>query len=243
MADFLPTSIAFAAGGTIPRRHSCDGEDRSPPLSWTAPPTGSRSLALILDDPDAPGGRFVHWLAWGIPPDAGGLAEGKAAPLEGRNDFGTVGYRGPCPPRVAGVTATASGSTPSAKSSGSRPAPAWPSWSGCSRATSSRLRSSSAPTNADHRRWTRSWVSSSRNRTVDQGSALHPACAHPRPSECQDDQHRPFNRPSDVALTSVCAGQSLCGAPRRNRTGDPILTMEPPGTAVRNLVAPARARP
>ena len=67
MADFLPTSIAFAAGGTIPRRHSCDGEDRSPPLSWTAPPTGSRSLALILDDPDAPGGRFVHWLAWGIP--------------------------------------------------------------------------------------------------------------------------------------------------------------------------------
>jgi phosphatidylethanolamine-binding protein (PEBP) family uncharacterized protein len=56
MADFLPTSIAFAAGGTIPRRHSCDGEDRSPPLSWTAPPTGSRSLALILDDPDAPGG-------------------------------------------------------------------------------------------------------------------------------------------------------------------------------------------
>jgi Raf kinase inhibitor-like YbhB/YbcL family protein len=102
MADFLPTSIAFAAGGTIPRRHSCDGEDRSPPLSWTAPPTGSRSLALILDDPDAPGGRFVHWLAWGIPPDAGGLAEGKAAPLEGRNDFGTVGYRGPCPPRGRG---------------------------------------------------------------------------------------------------------------------------------------------
>ena len=71
-------------------------------MSWTAPPTGSRSLALILDDPDAPGGRFIHWLAWGIPPDAGGLAEGKAAPLEGRNDFGTVGYRGPCPPRGRG---------------------------------------------------------------------------------------------------------------------------------------------
>ena len=98
MADFLLTSSAFAAGGTIPRRHSCDGEDRSPPLSWTAPPSGSRSLALILDDPDAPGGRFVHWLAWGIGPDAGGLAEGEAAPREGRNDFGTVGYRGPCPP-------------------------------------------------------------------------------------------------------------------------------------------------
>jgi Raf kinase inhibitor-like YbhB/YbcL family protein len=102
VAEFLLTSGAFAAGGTIPRRHTCDGEDRSPPLSWTAPPVGSRSLALILDDPDAPGGRFVHWLAWGIPQEALGLAEGEAAPLEGRNDFGTVGYRGPCPPRGHG---------------------------------------------------------------------------------------------------------------------------------------------
>jgi Raf kinase inhibitor-like YbhB/YbcL family protein len=102
VTEFLLTSGAFAEGGSIPRRHSCDGEDRSPSLSWTAPPTGSRSLALILDDPDAPGGRFIHWLAWGIPPDAGGLAEGRAAPLEGRNDFGTVGYRGPCPPRGRG---------------------------------------------------------------------------------------------------------------------------------------------
>ena len=102
MVEFLLTSSAFAEGGTIPRRYTCDGQDRSPSLSWTAPPTGSRSLALILDDPDAPGGRFIHWLAWGIPPDAGGLAEGEAAPLEGRNDFGTVGYRGPCPPRGRG---------------------------------------------------------------------------------------------------------------------------------------------
>jgi hypothetical protein len=102
VAEWSFTSSAFAVGGTIPRRHSCDGEDRSPPLSWTAPPPGSRSLALILDDPDAPGGRFVHWLAWGIGPDTGGLAEGEPAPLEGRNDFGTVGYRGPCPPRGRG---------------------------------------------------------------------------------------------------------------------------------------------
>jgi Raf kinase inhibitor-like YbhB/YbcL family protein len=102
VVEFLLTSSAFAVGGAIPRRHTCDGEDRSPPLSWTAPPAGSRSLALILDDPDAPGGRFIHWLAWGIPPDTGGLAEGEAAPLEGRNDFGTVGYRGPCPPRGRG---------------------------------------------------------------------------------------------------------------------------------------------
>jgi Raf kinase inhibitor-like YbhB/YbcL family protein len=102
VAEWSLTSSAFAVGGTIPGRHTCDDEDRSPPLSWTAPPTGSRSLALILDDPDAPGGRFIHWLAWGIPPDTDGLAEGEAAPLEGRNDFGTVGYRGPCPPRGRG---------------------------------------------------------------------------------------------------------------------------------------------
>jgi Raf kinase inhibitor-like YbhB/YbcL family protein len=60
---------------------------------------------LARADPGRPGrarGRFIHWLAWGIPPDTGGLAEGEAAPLEGRNDFGTVGYRGPCPPRGRG---------------------------------------------------------------------------------------------------------------------------------------------
>jgi Raf kinase inhibitor-like YbhB/YbcL family protein len=98
VTEFLLSSLAFPAEGAIPRRHTCDGEDLSPPLSWPAPPEGSRSLLLILDDPDAPGGRFVHWLAWGISPDAGGLGEGESAPLEGRNDFGTVGYRGPCPP-------------------------------------------------------------------------------------------------------------------------------------------------
>ena len=102
MAEFSLTSSAFVPGGAIPRRHACDGEDHSPPLSWSAPPGGTRSLALILDDPDAPSGRFIHWLAWGITPDAGGLADGLAAPLEGRNDFGTVGYRGPCPPRGHG---------------------------------------------------------------------------------------------------------------------------------------------
>jgi Raf kinase inhibitor-like YbhB/YbcL family protein len=102
VAEFSLTSSAFADGGTIPRAHTCDGQDRSPPLSWSAPPTGTRSLALILDDPDAPGARFIHWLAWGITPDTTGLGEGEAAPLEGRNDFATVGYRGPCPPRGHG---------------------------------------------------------------------------------------------------------------------------------------------
>jgi Raf kinase inhibitor-like YbhB/YbcL family protein len=102
VAEFSLTSSAFVPGGIIPRRHTCDGEDRSPPLSWSAPPAGTGSLALILDDPDAPGGRFIHWLAWGITPDTGGLGEGEAATLEGRNDFATVGYRGPCPPRGHG---------------------------------------------------------------------------------------------------------------------------------------------
>jgi Raf kinase inhibitor-like YbhB/YbcL family protein len=102
VAEFSLTSSAFTPGGSIPRRHTCDGEDQSPPLSWSAPPHGTRSLALILDDPDAPGGRFIHWLAWGIAPDAAGLAGGQAAPSEGRDDFGTVGYRGPCPPRGHG---------------------------------------------------------------------------------------------------------------------------------------------
>jgi Raf kinase inhibitor-like YbhB/YbcL family protein len=91
-------STAFGDGEAIPRRHVCDGEDVSPPLSWSDPPEGTRSFALVVDDPDAPGGTFTHWLAWDIDPTAGELGEGKAAPSEGRNDFGQVGYRGPCPP-------------------------------------------------------------------------------------------------------------------------------------------------
>jgi Raf kinase inhibitor-like YbhB/YbcL family protein len=92
------TSSAFAEGQSIPRRHSCEGEDLSPPLSWTDVPEGTSSLVLIVDDPDAPGRTFTHWLAWGLDPAAGGLSEGEAAPVEGRNDFGETGYRGPCPP-------------------------------------------------------------------------------------------------------------------------------------------------
>ena len=98
MAGFELTSAAFPHGGPIPRRHTCEGEDLSPALGWTAPPEGAVSLALVVDDPDAPGGTFTHWLAWGLPAGEGGLAEGDAAPVEGKNDFGTTGYRGPCPP-------------------------------------------------------------------------------------------------------------------------------------------------
>jgi len=92
------TSAAFGEGDRIPERYSCDGDDVSPPLGWTAPPEGAAALALCVDDPDAGRYPFTHWLAWGLAPAPGGLAGGEAAPSEGRNDFGAKGYRGPCPP-------------------------------------------------------------------------------------------------------------------------------------------------
>ena len=92
------TSSTFGVGEPIPRRYSCAGEDVSPPLEWRAVPADAVSLALIVDDPDAPAGTFTHWLAWGINPEDGGLAVGEHPPREGRNDFREIGYRGPCPP-------------------------------------------------------------------------------------------------------------------------------------------------
>ena len=92
------TSSAFTDGEPIPARHTCDGDDLSPSLAWTDPPEGTVSVALCLDDPDAGRYPFTHWLAWNLPAAAGGIAEGEAAPAEGRNDFGAPGYRGPCPP-------------------------------------------------------------------------------------------------------------------------------------------------
>jgi Raf kinase inhibitor-like YbhB/YbcL family protein len=98
MARLEIASSAFEEGEQIPRRHTCDGENLSPRLSFAGIPEGTRSLALIVDDPDAPVGTFDHWLAWGIDPGAGLLDEGEAAPREGRNGFGVTGYSGPCPP-------------------------------------------------------------------------------------------------------------------------------------------------
>jgi Raf kinase inhibitor-like YbhB/YbcL family protein len=92
------TSAAFADGEPIPATYTCDGDDVSPPLAWTAPPEGSVELALCLDDPDAGRYPFTHWLAWGLAPSSGALAQGEVATAEGRNDFGAPGYRGPCPP-------------------------------------------------------------------------------------------------------------------------------------------------
>jgi len=98
MAEFALESTAFEHAQAIPNRYTCDGEDLSPPLRWANVPDETRTLALLVDDPDAPGGVFTHWVAWGLDPGAGGLREGQAAPSEGRNDFDTIGYRGPCPP-------------------------------------------------------------------------------------------------------------------------------------------------
>ena len=98
-------STAFANGGWIPELHTCQGADLSPALEWNGEPAGTRSLALIVDDPDAPAGIWNHWLLWDIPSTTHNLAQGFKAGsvgLSGRNDFGRTGYGGPCPPKGHG---------------------------------------------------------------------------------------------------------------------------------------------
>ena len=103
------TSAAFLHNGLIPARHTCDGQDISPQLYWTAPPEGTKSLVLIVDDPDAPDPAapkmtWVHWVLYNLPPSVTGLPEGVAAKnlpsgtLQGTNDWQRTGYGGPCPP-------------------------------------------------------------------------------------------------------------------------------------------------
>ena len=93
------TSSAFREGGNIPSKFTCDGSDTSPPLQITGVPSEAKSLVLIADDPDAPGGLFTHWLVWNIPPQTSSIPEGSATNgVQGANDFGKSGYRGPCPP-------------------------------------------------------------------------------------------------------------------------------------------------
>ena len=98
-------SSAFQEGGMIPARFTCDGQDISPPLSWSGLPANTKSLALISDDPDAPMGTWVHWVAYNIPPDMPGFEEGiakdtlaKKGVLQGMTDFRRQEYGGPCPP-------------------------------------------------------------------------------------------------------------------------------------------------
>ena len=98
---FRLSSPAFRSGGAIPSRFTCDGANVSPPLRWTAAPLRARTLALQVVDVSTPS-KFVHWLAWGISPRSRGLAARARPPRQGRNDFGRVGWGGPCPP--AGTT-------------------------------------------------------------------------------------------------------------------------------------------
>ena len=90
----------------IPRKYTCDVEDVSPPLSWTQPPAGTKSMVLICDDPDAPVGTWVHWVLYNLSPDVTELPEGVppneivlGGAMQGTNDFRRIGYGGPCPPR------------------------------------------------------------------------------------------------------------------------------------------------
>jgi Raf kinase inhibitor-like YbhB/YbcL family protein len=97
-ADLRISSSAFSEGGMIPAEFTCSGANQSPPLSWSDVPAGTKSLALILEDPDAPSGTFVHWVVYDIRPTSGGFAAGT---VEGREGFNTVrksSYMGPCPP-------------------------------------------------------------------------------------------------------------------------------------------------
>lgn len=106
---FALSSGAFADNAEIPRRHTCDGDDVSPALAWSGVPAAAKSLALIVDDPDAPDPTapkmtWVHWVLYNIPPTASGLAEGvapnelPAGTRQGLNDWKRTGYGGPCPP-------------------------------------------------------------------------------------------------------------------------------------------------
>jgi len=107
------TSSAFAEGAMIPVKYTCDGQDISPPLTWADVPGGAKALALICDDPDAPVGTWVHWVAFNLAPDTGGLPEGGPAGVpagvpadkspqvggvQGTNSGRRIGYGGPCPP-------------------------------------------------------------------------------------------------------------------------------------------------
>lgn len=95
------TSDAFRHGESIPALFTCDGANVSPPLHWSPAPDKTVAFALVVEDPDAPGGTFIHWLLWGIPASVHDMAEGTvpSGAREGRNDFGTMGWGGPCPPR------------------------------------------------------------------------------------------------------------------------------------------------
>jgi Raf kinase inhibitor-like YbhB/YbcL family protein len=109
LAALTVTSTDFASNAPIPEKYTCQGDDSSPALAWTAPPAGTKSLALILDDPDAPVGTWVHWVVYNLPADTtslpGGASKANAASftlpqgtVQGKTSFNRADYGGPCPP-------------------------------------------------------------------------------------------------------------------------------------------------
>ena len=99
-AQMSLSSPAFTDGGTIPRQFTCEGADQSPPLAWSGVPAGTTTLSLVVEDPDASNGTFVHWTVSGIPPSTASIAAGQvpAGASQGRNTRGATRYTGPCPP-------------------------------------------------------------------------------------------------------------------------------------------------
>ena len=97
------TSDGFANGQPIPTQFTCDGAGETPTLRWSEPPAGTKSLALVIDDPDAPSGTFRHWGVFDIPASARSIGGGQRVGTEVNNDFGKPGYGGPCPPPGHGV--------------------------------------------------------------------------------------------------------------------------------------------
>jgi Raf kinase inhibitor-like YbhB/YbcL family protein len=102
LASIALKSDAFADGQAIPLRYTCEGTNQPPGLSWGEPPPGTKSFAVIVDDPDAPGGTFRHWGVFGIPAAARSIGGSQGAGTEITNDFGKPGYGGPCPPKGHG---------------------------------------------------------------------------------------------------------------------------------------------
>lgn len=128
---FALTSTAFGHGEVVPRKYTCDGLNISPPFTWTDLPAGTQTLLFSCLDPDAPSGMFHHWVAYNIPPELPGLEEGYRAGMtderfeQAVNDFGKLGYGGPCPPhghrphgyhfRISALRQRIEGGTPKSK--------------------------------------------------------------------------------------------------------------------------------
>ena len=105
MAEMILKTSAFQPQSNIPAQFTCEGQDQSPPLQWSDVPPGTQSLALIVDDPDAPSGTFTHWVLFNLPASVTELPQGlppnqnlSSGGIQGTNDFGKIGYGGPCPP-------------------------------------------------------------------------------------------------------------------------------------------------